>query len=208
MKKIILVGIALIMLFSFVACNGVSLSRYKSDAKEEIGLYVGSESYYTPENLELRRQIVEDGKNAIDKAKKKADVDSAVAMTMDKLNYIFSNTRIDPETRAEIDRLYIKWFEPNNTIEEVSRWIMDCYYGQYNDFYFFLFIGWGFLQKDVIIDGLSFSTHNSGGILAVKEDFGGTLEEVHENGYITRADLETIYEINNGTDFNARKTNN
>jgi len=213
-KKIICLGLVLIMGLGLAACNTCNtfdLDACKTTAKAELDTLTEAEAYYSPDNWAERLRLIEDGKKEIDKAKNKDGVDSAVAMTNKNLSYILYNTRIDAETRSEIDRLYVKWFTNDYykpSLEEISSEKIDCYYGQYAGFYVFHFHGWGFAFNKTIIDGLIFMTHATGGILALSEDYGGerkpgeiyenVLKQVYEKGYITRADLEAIYEINCG----------
>lgn len=78
-------GIAVVMLLMFsllglVACNGVSLTDYKADAKADITAHVDSlsQSGYSAENWQLIAQKATEGKAAVDAATDKAGVDDAV----------------------------------------------------------------------------------------------------------------------------------
>lgn len=199
-KKLIELTVAVLLLFSLAACKGVSLEQYKAAAKAEI-------ENYAQENIDMVCGLVEREKNAIEVAANKAAVDRVLAESIQaideavqKINRLLRYTQISPEIRAEIDRLYFMWFESNYTsglsLAEVSRLNMGCYHGQYNGFYVFNYSGWGFSFSETIIDGLTFKTHSLGGILALREDYASTLEEVYKNGYLNRADLEKIHEIN------------
>ena len=78
--------------------------------------------------------------------------------------------------------------------EDISKEWLDYYYGQYNGFHIFHFRVWGFgVSHKIIIDNFSFITHGTSEIYAVRDDCGMTLNELYEEGHITRADLETIH---------------
>ena len=214
MKKMVLLGIALIMGLSLAACNGgeVSLAKYKKTAKTELDTYVAalSKDDYEHEYWEEVLSALADGKSVIDAAVDTLGVDAGKAVALQRINYVCLSSQIIPyKTRSEINRLYVKWFTDDDykpTIEEVSQRVIACYYGQYNGFYVFHFSGWGFSFSNTTIDDLIFTTHDFTGILALSEEYGGerkpgeihenVLKQVYEKGYISRKDLETIYEIN------------
>jgi len=84
MKKIIYLGIALVMLFSMAglsACDlDLGLAAYKTTAKSEITSHVQglTQTNYTPANWTLIEQRADEGKTAVEAAESKSSVDTAV----------------------------------------------------------------------------------------------------------------------------------
>ena len=79
-KKILGLGIVLVILFTLVACNS-ALAGYRADAKAELTSYAESKGQenYTVENWVVIQGHITAGKAAIDAATDNAGVDSALA---------------------------------------------------------------------------------------------------------------------------------
>ena len=88
-KKIICLGVALVMILSLMACQDFVLSRYKTAANKRLETYV-VEKDYSPENWEMVSGHIEAGKIAVDAAMGKADVDTAVITAKNEINAILT----------------------------------------------------------------------------------------------------------------------
>ena len=80
-KKIVSIGVLLVMAFSLTACQGVELAEYKLTAKTGLETYAHEkgEENYSVENWAAIGGLVADGKVAVDAATDKNGVDVAVA---------------------------------------------------------------------------------------------------------------------------------
>jgi len=205
-KKILGLWIAIVMLFSLVACNTDNeLVSYKTDAKLAIQSYADArQEDFSLDNWTIVCNIVTAGKKTVDAAESKADVNTVINDTkyaIDEMK-IERDDGLNYEIRSEIinwSYLYLDLGQNNGvTREDIDSWWIDHYYGQYNGFHIFHFRVWGFgLESEMVIDSLSFRSRGTLEILAVKENCGMTLKELYEDGYITRTDLEEIYIIHN-----------
>jgi len=90
MKKLFLLGIAFIMLFSLTACQDNELADYKTAAKTTIETHAQSngQSNYITENWAIINGLITTGKTAIDAAADKATVDFAVDTVKQAINGI------------------------------------------------------------------------------------------------------------------------
>jgi hypothetical protein len=85
-KKIIGAGIVMVMIFSLAGCGIV---RHKENAKAELTNFV-KRNDYTAENWSIIEGLIEEGKTAIDEARNKSDVDSALNEARNAIGMIFS----------------------------------------------------------------------------------------------------------------------
>lgn len=207
LKKLVVLGVALIMCLGlFTGCDNISLDEYKVTGKALIDAHVATKTqgdYSTDKWAELLN-VAAEGRQAVEDATNKDAVDTAVEDTRKTIDEVEMerDDGLDSEIRSEIINWSYLWLELGQeegvTLEDIDSWWIDYYYGQYSGFHVFHFRRWGFgTSIETIIDDLSFLTRGTLDIYAVKEDCGGTLKEIYENGYLTRADLEEIYEIHN-----------
>lgn len=91
-KKIIILGVILVMLFSLAACQDFVLSRYKTAAETKLETYAQEmgEDNYSSENWADISKAVEGGKEAILDATSKPDVDTAVITAKNEINTILT----------------------------------------------------------------------------------------------------------------------
>ena len=92
LKKLVVLGIALVMVFSLGACCDNELAEYKTTAITDLTDYAAAkgESNYSEENWAVIRQIVADGKETIDAAATKPAVDTARDATKAEIDTIES----------------------------------------------------------------------------------------------------------------------
>lgn len=100
-KKLAYLGIAFLMLFSLVACNGIGLEKYKTDAKVELEQYATDKGQdnYTDENWDVILNIVANCKSKIDVATNKVEVDTVLASAKKEIDGV---EKIGEETTDQI----------------------------------------------------------------------------------------------------------
>ena len=89
-KKIIAIGLLLVMILSLTACGDNGLAEYKTTAKETIETYAEEKGQdnYTTENWTVIQELVLEGKSAVDRVADTAEVDSAVETAKNAIDEI------------------------------------------------------------------------------------------------------------------------
>ncbi len=183
----------------FVDCNEKNLTceEYKEFALAEIRTLAESKAQNAPEKI---TNILNISQIVINSAQSVHNIYS-IKMTMLALldaigSQLEKGIEISNETRGEILDEYANWAEANPNVHYTH--IGDenfFFYGQYNGFYITMHNGWYGALHEEFIDGLDFSNPGTGEIYAVGSGIGGTLKEIYEQGYLTRAELEEIHKI-------------
>ncbi len=108
-KKILRLWIALVMLFSLVACNtDFDLLTYKTDAKVAIQTYaVARQGDYSPDNWTIVCNIVTVGKKTVDVAESKTDVNTVVNDAKNAIDEV--EMKRDDGLNTEIKKEIINW---------------------------------------------------------------------------------------------------
>ena len=97
LKRIMVFGIAMAMLFSMAAvsgCNSFNLSQHKTDAKAELDAHVATkvESDYVAENWKILLEYLTNGKTAIDEATNKLQVNTEKSTAIQAINGVEKET--------------------------------------------------------------------------------------------------------------------
>lgn len=202
-KKIIIMGLVLSMLFSFVACSK-SLESYKENAKEELVSYVEAkgQSNYSIESWSAICEILEEGKKAVDNASKKKDIDKVISAAKTEFDLIKKEKEmgLSAELQTQIKQDYVSSSLESgvSTIDDVS---LHRYYGTYNNH---VVLALSSITK-VIIDlfggtetvaGKTFYYAQPGyRILVWSEGSFYTLTEAHSQNLLTDGNIETIWSL-------------
>lgn len=200
-KKLLLLGVMVIMAFSHGACGDKSLAEYKANAKAKLDAYVASmnENDYTTENWTKILGFVATGRKEIDEVADKEQVDATVATAKQKINNIPTKVEVgmDVEIKSRILQDYC------NGLNDTDIALQDVYirrfYGKYDDS-----IAVIMAIKDRVpppaIDEVTIAvfefTFNAGYHILIWND--GTfhdLQKAYDESLITLEDLETIHEL-------------
>lgn len=205
-KKIMVLGIALIMLFSLVgliACNG-DLAQYKTDAKAEITNHVATlnADEYTAENWTLIGQRADEGKAEVDNAETKTAVDTAKSAAITTINGISPKEEVVMQRQARITYLEKILKEKNQaaTIDDVS-FFRNKFLGIYDGSLVGVLYGGQYhgnfpeVEESVEIAGLTFVWSQGYPILAWNNGEIYGLSEAFEQNLLTAANLVMIHEL-------------
>jgi len=208
MKKLFLLLVFITFTAIVFGCsnNKAEINSYKTEAVTVIKSYADGKGKgnYSDDNWIMICKVVDDSKKGIELSKNKQEVDAAVGTAKILIDQACGeiddmSIQLSEGLRLEILNLYQSWalseFGHDYPFKGIEYFI---YYGKYNEFYVIIFTGWYFLFRQDDIDGLDFSHPGAGEIYAINDDFGGTLKEAYEEGYLTRSELEEINKIHDG----------
>jgi len=134
-KKFITLGVLLIMVFSGAGCiSGSGFSEYKNSAKEKLEIFAADkgQEFYSAENWTAVMSFVAEGKVAIDAAKDKAGVDSALNATQIKIVGVEPNN-FGAYFISDIGwETYIRWVAEYKELDEV--WIRNALNGDFGEY--------------------------------------------------------------------------
>ena len=194
-KKIIYLGIALVMLFSLAgltACNLTDLAAYKTTAKAELTTYADARcaELSCAEASAAIQQIAADGKDAIEAAATKSDVNIARDAAKADIDAVSQSFTAELESRIKADFLQEFGYELYFGDELLNK-----FYGLYNGSAVFFIAGVDAAIKNATISGVSFRCNYSWTILVWKDGIFYDLEDIEvifDVGILTQSDLEQI----------------
>lgn len=198
MKKIIIIGVILVMLFSLAACKGNELAEYKAQAKADLEAYAESKGQenYSEDNWAAILGLVEDGKAAVDAAENKTAVDNAVSTAKEEINAIQREVYdIKLQAKQTYLETVLKPEHPEATINDVS---FRPFLGIYNGSLVAMFYGGQYhglfpeFVYSIEIAGLTFAWSNGYPILVWNDGKINSLTAAYEQGLLTKENLITI----------------
>ena len=194
-KKIICLGVILVIFFSLAACNNdFNLEDYKENAKAEIQVYayLGQGNYLVDNWLEVL-QIASNGKTTVAKAENKVDVDTAVKETKDAIDEVEKeeNNMLNDERITQIKQSAIKHFPVFQAIDEIYFY----YYGAFNGSFVIILDPGGGHGRQAWHDIYEIYYPNLNYIRVWNNDNFYSLTESLDLGLLSSGDLSKIAEI-------------
>jgi hypothetical protein len=197
-KKLVALGLMLIVAFAFAACDLGDLDEYKETKKAELTAYVKTlgEADYAVTDWVTIGQIVETGKGNIDAATTKPTVNAALATAKNGIGAILPKEK---KVEEQIRKDYLVKLDDSN-IKLESVYIFKRY-GIYNDSHAVIIAIHGFEPPpsidEMMIEGFAFSFNTGRHITAWKDGEFFSLQVAFDKGLLTLENIETIHSLYN-----------
>lgn len=199
-KKIICLGVVLVMIVSFFGCNqGKKLDKYKETANLEIENYAESKGQdnYAIENWAIISRIVTEGRLSVDAAMDKDKLDSVVKTAKLEIDEIPQKEEDSLELQIRqdfLDKLQVSG-KSNITLNDIE--ILKNY-GIYSDCVVVKMNRGAYPVVTVLnIAGVTFNYKDSNTALVWLDGQFFELEEAYNQEFLTKADLIVIANIQN-----------